>query len=246
MSDFAMGGDAPIVEMADCGCGRHQTEFLHVSTLALASPLRATSTRANVRGGPVVDHLQRFADAVQAEAGVTSFGTYNGHSPDREHAIDIFVAAARYDSDPTLGNKVAQFAIENMVKFGLDYVIWRQQIFNPEILLGWRSQRRIGDPTADHFDHVHISANRTAPQFEEELSMADVEAILAELRNLNGKMDELLVKNEFANQVLSEVKREQSELWGQPNWHLTGEAGNTVIGVLLNMVADIKKAVVQE
>jgi hypothetical protein len=114
---------------------------------------------AIVRGGTVRPHVQAFADAVARSTGAASFGTYNGHSPSIDRALDIFVPV----SSAALGNAVCDFALANLERFGIDYVIYRQQIYNPEIARYWRWMADRGSPTANHYDHVHVSFATKAP-----------------------------------------------------------------------------------
>lgn len=114
---------------------------------------------ALVRGGIVLPHVQRFADAVSKATGAESFGTYPGHSPTIDRALDIFVPT----TSRTLGDAICAFALANIDRFGVDYVVYRQRIYNPEIATYWRAMEDRGSPTANHFDHVHVSFEATAP-----------------------------------------------------------------------------------
>jgi len=114
---------------------------------------------ANVRGGPVLAHVQRFADAVAGATGADSFGTYPGHEPTLDRAIDIFHAVG----DDDLADAIAGFAIDNLERSGIWYVISRQRIYNPQIANYWRQMEDRGGVTQNHRDHVHISFDSTAP-----------------------------------------------------------------------------------
>ncbi len=113
---------------------------------------------AVIRGGKVLPHVQAFADAVAMATGGESFGTYPGHDPTTDRAIDIFVPV---ESD-VLGNAITTFAIDNLEQFGIDYIIYRQRIYNPEVIRSWRAMADRGNITQNHFDHVHISFEATA------------------------------------------------------------------------------------
>jgi hypothetical protein len=116
---------------------------------------------ATVRGGIAVrEHVQSFADACQAATGASNFGTYNGHSPSADRALDIFVPV----NSAALGNAISDFAIKNLEGYGVDYIIYRQRIYNPEVAPYWRGMPDRGDLTQNHFDHVHISFEPTAPK----------------------------------------------------------------------------------
>ncbi|MFI6478903.1 coiled-coil domain-containing protein [Nonomuraea sp. NPDC050663] len=54
----------------------------------------------------------------------------------------------------TLGDQVAAWAVKNMDKLGVKYVIWKQRINQGS---GWRAMSDRGGITANHYDHVHIS-----------------------------------------------------------------------------------------
>lgn len=108
----------------------------------------------------------RFANACLAATGADSYGTYAGHSPDPEHALDCFSPVSSNRNPPgtttglVLGDAIAKFAVANITKYNIDYVIWRQHIYNPEIAEYWRQmETRPGGVTGNHFDHVHVSFN---------------------------------------------------------------------------------------
>ena len=107
---------------------------------------------AIVRGGKVLLHVQAFADAVSEAAKAESFGTYPGHSPSLDRAIDIFTPT----NSSTLGDKICAFALSNWPRFGVRYIIYRQRI-NWNDGHGWRLMEDRGDLTQNHFDHVHVS-----------------------------------------------------------------------------------------
>jgi hypothetical protein len=115
---------------------------------------------ALVRGGSVRPHVQAFADAVATAAGARSIGTYPGHSPSIDRALDIFVPV----SSRTLGDAICAFALANLERFGIDYVIYRQHIYNPDVAPYWRLMADRGNPTQNHMDHVHVSFEPTAPK----------------------------------------------------------------------------------
>lgn len=111
------------------------------------------------QGGTVYLHVQAFADALSEATGADSFGTYLGHDPRLEQALDIFTPT----DSRTLGDAICDFAIANLDRFAVDYIIYRQRIFNPEIKADWRPMADRGSLTNNHFDHVHISFEETAP-----------------------------------------------------------------------------------
>lgn len=62
-------------------------------------------------------------------------------------ALDLMV-----DRDP--GEQLAEYAVENMDRLGISYVIYRQRI---NFGSGWEAMEDRGGVTANHMDHVHVS-----------------------------------------------------------------------------------------
>jgi hypothetical protein len=114
---------------------------------------------ALIRGGSVRPHVQAFADAVSQATGADSFGTYPGHEPSIDLAVDCFVPT----TSRVLGDAICDFALSHMERFGIWYVIYRQRIFNPSVAPYWRDMEDRGSPTQNHMDHVHLSFNDSAP-----------------------------------------------------------------------------------
>lgn len=107
---------------------------------------------AVIRGGYVVQpHVQALADAIEADNLANSFGTYAGHDPSPDLAVDVFVSSREQ------GDQVAQFVIDNIPNYGVWYLIFWQRIYNPSIGSYWRDMEDRGSPTQNHHDHVHVS-----------------------------------------------------------------------------------------
>ena len=69
-------------------------------------------------------------------------------------AIDIMIPS--YKSNKALGDKIAQYFIDNHKSLKVKYVIWRQR--NYTITRGkWVHMSDRGGDTANHYDHVHVS-----------------------------------------------------------------------------------------
>ncbi len=62
-------------------------------------------------------------------------------------ALDLMV-----DRDP--GEDLAEYAVANMDRLGIKYVIYRQRINTGS---GWEAMEDRGGATANHMDHVHVS-----------------------------------------------------------------------------------------
>lgn len=87
---------------------------------------------------------------------VTSYG---GLAPRGEHAtgqaLDIMVRGE-------LGDRIAAFLQENRAALGIEYLIWKQQIWRPATSDSWRPMSNRGGDTANHFDHVHVTTYGTS------------------------------------------------------------------------------------
>ena len=127
-------------------------------------PVAETSTSGNMI--PTDPHLKSQAEAfrqeIAAKFGITNIGGYREGDPD-DHgkglAVDVMVPTSSQ-----LGDQVAQYAIDNMDRAGISYVIWKQQFYMPvDNIYGpantWNQMPDRGGDTANHYDHVHISFN---------------------------------------------------------------------------------------
>lgn len=125
-------------------------------------PVAETSTSGNTI--PTDPHLKPQAEAfrqeIAAKFGITNIGGYRAGDPD-DHgqglAVDVMVPTSSQ-----LGDQVAQYAIDNMDRAGISYVIWKQQFYMPvDNIYGpantWNQMPDRGGDTANHYDHVHIS-----------------------------------------------------------------------------------------
>ena len=104
--------------------------------------------------------VETFRQEIAAKFGITNIGGYRAGDPD-DHgkglAVDVMVPTSSQ-----LGDQVAQYAIDNMDRAGISYVIWKQQFYMPvDNIYGpantWNQMPDRGGDTANHYDHVHIS-----------------------------------------------------------------------------------------
>jgi hypothetical protein len=117
----------------------------------------------DIEGPEVLPHVQAFANAACAAVGACQVSTYVGHHPSAERAIDTLVSDAfgQFPSDDNaLGDAHAEFALSHMADYGIWYVIWRQRYNDGS---GWQPMEDRGSITQNHYDHVHVSFNETAP-----------------------------------------------------------------------------------
>ena len=127
-------------------------------------PVASTPTSGNTI--PTDTNLQPQAEAfrqeIAAKFGITNIGGYREGDPE-DHgkglAVDVMVP-----TNSELGDQVAQYAIDNMDRAGISYIIWKQQFYMPvNNIYGpantWNQMPDRGGDTANHNDHVHISFN---------------------------------------------------------------------------------------
>jgi hypothetical protein len=118
-------------------------------------------TAVYVSGGPVLSHVQAYADSVCYYTGGCSISTYEGHHPERSRALDN-LASNSYGSYPTdgyaKGDRIANWTLNNWWSYRIWYVIWKQRI-NYNDGAGWQWMADRGSITQNHYDHVHTSFN---------------------------------------------------------------------------------------
>ncbi|WP_195529482.1 M23 family metallopeptidase [Streptococcus parasanguinis] len=148
---------APVVEEAPAAQPAAET-----TAAPEVQPVASTPTTGNAI--PTDPNLQPQAEAfrqeIAAKFGITNIGGYREGDPD-DHgkglAVDVMVPTSSQ-----LGDQVAQYAIDNMDRAGISYVIWKQQFYMPvDNIYGpantWNQMPDRGGDTANHYDHVHIS-----------------------------------------------------------------------------------------
>jgi hypothetical protein len=116
------------------------------------------SGTVDIDGPAVRSNVQAFANAACGTLGACEVSTYSGHEPSADLALD-FLVSNEFGRTPTdnyaFGNRLADFALANRAKYGVDYVIFRQRINQDG--RGWRSMEDRGSITQNHYDHVHVS-----------------------------------------------------------------------------------------
>lgn len=103
-----------------------------------------------------------FKEEIANLFGITSFSGYRpGDSGDHGKglAIDFMVPESS-----ELGEKIAEYAIQNMASRGISYIIWKQRFYAPfDSKYGpantWNPMPDRGSVTENHYDHVHVSMN---------------------------------------------------------------------------------------
>ena len=106
--------------------------------------------------GPVKSHVRTAAEFLGCRFGEPTVLGVAGRSNASDHprglAVDFMV-------DRATGDRLAACAIHDRDALGISYVIWRQRIDTGD---GFRAMPDRGSPTANHFDHVHVSFDPSA------------------------------------------------------------------------------------
>lgn len=99
-------------------------------------------------------NAQKVYSAVRTQfPDMTDIGGYragDGGDHGTGNAVDIMVTGAR-------GDQIAAWLQAHAGELNIKYVIWQQRIWLPGS--SWRGMEDRGDPTQNHFDHVHVSVN---------------------------------------------------------------------------------------
>lgn len=105
--------------------------------------------------GRVKSHVRTAAAQLGCRFGEPDMHGVAGRAGTSDHphglALDFMV-------DRATGDALAACALENMDALGIKYVIWEQAINHGN---GWKRMEDRGGDTANHFDHVHISFDRS-------------------------------------------------------------------------------------
>lgn len=158
--------ETPATEAAPAETTPAPAQPAAVETAAAPEVQPVASTPASGNTIPTDPNLKPQAEAfrqeIAAKFGITNIGGYREGDPD-DHgkglAVDVMVPTSSQ-----LGDQVAQYAIDNMDRAGISYVIWKQQFYMPvDNIYGpantWNQMPDRGGDTANHYDHVHISFN---------------------------------------------------------------------------------------
>ena len=103
-----------------------------------------------------------FKEEIANLFGITSFSGYRpGDSGDHGKGLAINFMVPEGSE---LGDKIAEYAIQNMASRGISYIIWKQRFYAPfDSKYGpantWNPMPDRGSVTENHYDHVHVSMN---------------------------------------------------------------------------------------
>ena len=129
---------------------------------APAAPDYAGLAVAKAENAGLQPQTAAFKEEIANLFGITSFSGYRpGDSGDHGKglAIDFMVPESS-----ELGDKVAEYAIQNMASRGISYIIWEQRFYATfDSKYGpantWNPMPDRGSVTENHYDHVHVSMN---------------------------------------------------------------------------------------
>ena len=138
------------------------TKIISTTYTAPAAPDYAGLAVAKSENAGLQPQTAAFKEEIANLFGITSFSGYRpGDSGDHGKglAIDFMVPESS-----ELGDKIAEYAIQNMASRGISYIIWKQRFYAPfDSKYGpantWNPMPDRGSVTENHYDHVHVSMN---------------------------------------------------------------------------------------
>ncbi|MEU2039040.1 hypothetical protein [Nocardia niwae] len=101
-------------------------------------------------------HVAQVGNLLKKTFALTDVGGAIGRG-DGDHGAGL--ALDLMTSDSARGDAIADFVLANQHRFGVTYVIWRQRYNDGS---GWSYLEDRGSPTANHYDHVHVSFDKSA------------------------------------------------------------------------------------
>ncbi len=139
-----------------------ETKTTSATYAAPAAPDYAGLAVAKSENAGLQPQTAAFKEEIANLFGITSFSGYRpGDSGDHGKglAIDFMVPESS-----ELGDKIAEYAIQNMASRGISYIIWKQRFYAPfDSKYGpantWNPMPDRGSMTENHYDHVHVSMN---------------------------------------------------------------------------------------
>ncbi|VJE06476.1 LysM domain-containing protein [Streptococcus pneumoniae] len=139
-----------------------ETKIISTTYEAPAAPDYAGLAVAKSENAGLQPQTVAFKEEIANLFGITSFSGYRpGDSGDHGKglAIDFMVPESS-----ELGDKIAEYAIQNMASRGISYIIWKQRFYAPfDSKYGpantWNPMPDRGSVTENHYDHVHVSMN---------------------------------------------------------------------------------------
>lgn len=139
-----------------------ETKVISTTYEAPAAPDYAGLAVAKSENAGLQPQTAAFKEEIANLFGITSFSGYRpGDSGDHGKGLAIdFMVPERSE----LGDKIAEYAIQNMASRGISYIIWKQRFYAPfDSKYGpantWNPMPDRGSVTENHYDHVNVSMN---------------------------------------------------------------------------------------
>ena len=101
----------------------------------------------------LIPNAARVCTAVDSVFHLGSIGGYRANAGEHStgQAVDLMI------SGQSQGDAVAAFVQAHAAELDVKYIIWRQRYWEPGG--SWELMEDRGSPTANHMDHVHVTAN---------------------------------------------------------------------------------------
>lgn len=139
-----------------------ETKIISTTYEAPAAPDYAGLAVTKSENAGLQPQTAAFKEEIANLFGITSFSGYRpGDSGDHGKGLAIdFMVPERSE----LGDKIAEYAIQNMASRGISYIIWKQRfyaLFDSKYgpANTWNPMPDRGSVTENHYDHVHVSMN---------------------------------------------------------------------------------------
>jgi TP901 family phage tail tape measure protein len=103
--------------------------------------------------GGVRPHVAQAGHFLQNMFGIGSVGGVGQRANASDHPKGLALDFMTYN-DQAKGDRLVNYLTPRAGHFAVKYIIWRQRINSGS---GWRGMEDRGSPTANHFDHPHVS-----------------------------------------------------------------------------------------
>ena len=139
-----------------------ETKTTSATYAAPAAPDYAGLAVAKSENAGLQPQTAAFKEEIANLFGITSFSGYRpGDSGDHGKGLSIDFMVPESSE---LGDKIAEYAIQNMASRGISYIIWKQRFYATfDSKYGpantWNPMPDRGSVTENHYDHVHVSMN---------------------------------------------------------------------------------------
>lgn len=147
--------------------------------LPLLNALNAGAIPGFANGG-LTPHATEMKSVISRMFGISNIGGYREPDGYNEHstgnALDVMIPNSDTEQGKALGDAITAWALKNAKAIGLTGAIWRQTSYgygNGFDGTG-KSMPDRGNPTANHFDHVHLFMN-DAP--DKSLSLSSAQSV---------------------------------------------------------------------